>query len=536
MEPVGLGLSVLALYIECIKAYKIFSTASCLSSDLRILRTKFQIEETRLTQWGTYWGYRSSPEECALDASIDNAGQNVAVTVRLTLQQIATLLKEYSSLTAKYDGVQRGGGLVYRGMTWALKDKATLETTVQNLTDFNNALHQLLPKKSELSLSQAVACALTQENDKDDLDSIIAAAASLHHVDVAKLARFKRAYQLLALEEEEHDSRPPALLSSLQLDEGRIQLSTRHATKERTLANLDGDTRVIVEWKSYHPSMLSGSLTARQTLRNRVTHLAELMSSNTQRPDGFNVLTCVGYFDQASSEHFGFAYDFPRDVVRHMPFTLDELFTSSSAPALGTRFKLALSLARTLNLLHSSGWLHKSIRSNNIVIFQAGNNNEPEYEKPYLLGFGFSRPDGYHEETFLEQSAVASTNQLYRHPEVQGQCARRYTASDDNYSLGLVLLEVALWMSLPKIEGRKQTTSEHVPLNRDKIKATVSSLPKRVGTIYKEVVETCLNLDQGRFVLPKEVTPPTAKWEAERLRSQNMFYWDVVKRLEECRA
>ncbi|KAI6785915.1 uncharacterized protein J7T54_006254 [Emericellopsis cladophorae] len=421
-------------------------------------------------------------------------------------------------------------------MTWALKDKATLETTVQNLTDFNNALHHLLPKKSELSLSQAVACALAQENDKDDLDSVIAAAASLHHVDVAKLARFKRAYQMLALEEEGYDSRPPALPSSLQLDEGRIQLSTRHATKERTLANLDGNRRVIVEWKSYHPSMLSGSHTARQTLRNRVTHLAELMSSRTQRPDGFNVLTCVGYFDQASSEHFGFAFDFPQHVVRHMPFTLHELITSSSTPALGTRFKLALSLSRTLNLLHSSGWLHKSIRSNNIVIFQAAKNNEPEYEKPYLLGFGFSRPDGYHEETFLEQSAVSSTNQLYRHPEVQGQCARRYTASDDNYSFGLVLLEVALWLPLAKIDGRKQTTSEHVPLNRDKLQSAVSSLPKRVGMIYTEVVEKCLILDEGRDMLQGKSTPPAANWETERLRNQNMFYWDVVKRLEECRA
>jgi hypothetical protein len=164
--------------------------------------------------------------------------------------------------------------------------------------------------------------------------------------------------------------------------------------------------------------MLSGSQTARVTLRNRVSHLAELMSCGTQRPEGFNILTCIGYFDQTSSERFGFAYNFPPNVLRRMPFTLHELLTRPNMPALGARFKLALSLSRTLNLLLTSGWLHKSIRSNNIAIFQATETNVPEFERPYLLGFGYSRPDGYGEETFLEQSAVASTNQLYRHPEV----------------------------------------------------------------------------------------------------------------------
>ncbi|KAM6513841.1 hypothetical protein FALCPG4_015050 [Fusarium falciforme] len=534
MEPVGVGLSALALFLECLKTYKLFSAASCLNSDLKMLKTKFQIEETRLTQWGLYWGYRSSPAECALDASIENAGQNVAATVKLTLQQISTLLKKYATVSAKYDSDNGGSGPAYRGMVWVLKDKATLEATIQDLTDFNNALHQLLPRKNESSLAQAVACVLTRDNDGSDLDDVIAAAASLQYVDAAKLARFKKVYQMLALEGERPISHPPALSSALQLDESRFQLSTRHSTMDCTLAKFDSGLHVLIEWKSYHPSMLSGSQTARVTLRNRVCHLAELMSRRTQRPEGFNILTCIGYFDQTTSERFGFAYDFPPSVIRHMPFTLYELLTSCSMPALGTRFKLALSLSRTLNLLHTSGWLHKSIRSNTIAIFQATKTNVPEFENPYLLGFGYSRPDGYGEETFLEQSAVASTNQLYRHPEVQGQHPRRYVASDDIYSLGLVLLEIALWKPLANVEGRKETTSSQTPLNMEKIKAAISALPRRVGIIYTEVVEKCLNL--GRGEPQKMFSQSAAEWNAERLRNQNIFYWDVVKRLEECKA
>jgi len=532
-----MALSAVALFIECLKAYKLFSAAHYINSDLKTFKTKFQIEETRLTQWGFYWGYRSSPGECTLDATIDSAGQNVASTVRLTLQQISTLLKKYAAVSARYDGdnSSSGSAYTYRGMVWALKDRAALELTIQNLTDFNNGLHQLLPKKSEESLAQVVACTLTRDNDGSDLDDIIAAAASLQYADAAKLARFKKAYQMLTLaEEQQHLHYPPVLSAPLLLDASLFKLSTRYSSTDRTFAKFDSSQYVIIEWRSYHASMLSGSQTAQITLRNRVSHLAELMSRRTQRPEGFNILTCKGYFDQISSERFGFVYDLPPNSPCSMPYTLHQLFAESSMPPLGTRFGLALSLSRTLNLLHTSGWLHKSIRSNNIAIFQAAETNRPEFERPYLLGFGFSRPDGYGEATFGEQSAVASTNQLYRHPEVQGQQPRRYVAGDDLYSLGLLLLEIALWMPLAEIEGRGETTSSQAPLNMTKIKAAVSGLPRRVGTIYKEVVEKCLNFSGGTHQVMSDQS--AAEWSAERLRNQNSFYWDVVKKLEECRA
>ncbi|KAK2735762.1 hypothetical protein FQN57_001142 [Myotisia sp. PD_48] len=533
MDAVGVGLSALALFLECLKAYNLLSTAQCLSSDLRVLKTKFQIEETRLIEWGLYWGYRSSPSESTLNANLDNAGQTVASTVKLTLQQISTLLKKYDAVSAKYDNTARSQSM--RSMVWALKDKATLESTVFNLNGFNNALHQLLPKKEEASLAQVVACAMTKRYDGSELDELIAATASLQYVDAAKLARFKRAYQLLALEEGQQS---PLSLgstpSTLLLDASRFQLSNRHSSEARTLADFDSSLRVIVEWKGYHPGLLSGSATARMTLRHRVSHLAELMSHRTQRPEGFNILTCISYFDQASLERFGFAYSFPPGALAHMPFTLHELLINTGMPALGKRFKMALSLAKTLNLLHSSGWLHKSIRPNNIAIFQALETNIPDLESPYLLGFGYSRPDGHDEETFLEQSAVASINQLYRHPEVQGQHPRRYMASDDIYSLGLVLLEIALWAPLVDIEGRKGVNCHQEPLNIEKIMKSVSSLPKRVGTIYKEAVEKCLNIGQVKPQPIKDLS--AAEWNAERLRNQNLFYWDVVKRLEECKA
>lgn len=195
---------------------------------------------------------------------------------------------------------------------------------------------------------------------------------------------------------------------------------------------------------------------------------------------------------------------------------------------------MAQSLARTISLLHTSGWLHKSIRSSNVLLFQEPETNTPVFETPYLSGFGFSRPDGFDEETFHERSARVSSNQLYRHPGVQvpGN-PRRYLASDDRYSLGLVLLEIGLWMPLAAIEGRGELNSpEHLDFGR--IRAAMSSLPRSVGRIYTQAVESCL--DPPAAMSYSVLEQSRAEWNAERLRRQNEFYWDVVKKLEDCRA
>ena len=88
-------------------------------------------------------------------------------------------------------------------------------------------------------------------------------------------------------------------------------------------------------------------------------------------------------------------------------------------------------------------------------------------------------------------------------------------------------------MPLTDIEGRKQSDSR-VPLNTEKIKASVSSLPRKVGIIYKEVVEKCLKM--GETKPAPALDKSAAEWNAERLQKQNRFYWDVVRKFEDCTA
>lgn len=110
------------------------------------------------------------------------------------------------------------------------------------------------------------------------------------------------AAQPLVVEDEQQVAQLPASPSTLQVDVERFQFSSRYSSEDRTFGSLDNSLRVIVEWKAYHPSMTSGSATSRMILRHRASHLAELMSARSQRPEGFNVLGCVGYFDQVDRE------------------------------------------------------------------------------------------------------------------------------------------------------------------------------------------------------------------------------------------
>lgn len=101
------------------------------------------------------------------------------------------------------------------------------------------------------------------------------------------------------------------------------------------------------------------------------------------------------------------------------------------------------------------------------------------------------------------------------------------------YSLALVLLEIAAWKPLTEIEGRRDSKADLSPLDIARIMDIVrGSLPRSVGRIYARAVERCLGMGEDRgFEFGMDGLSP-AEWNACKLRAQNAFYWDVVRRLE----
>lgn len=123
------------------------------------------------------------------------------------------------------------------------------------------------------------------------------------------------------------------------------------------------------------------------------------------------------------------------------------LLQRGSLPSLQSRISLAKELVTSLYFLHAVNWLHKGLRDESILVLTQ--NGSLDYSQPFISGFEYSRPD----ETDLTTTAAPDTWAVYAHPDYQGFDKKTYRKTFDIYSLGIILLEIALWKPAEEILG-----------------------------------------------------------------------------------
>ena len=142
----------------------------------------------------------------------------------------------------------------------------------------------------------------------------------------------------------------------------------------RELAMYDGEP-VIVEWKNVDQALDS-------KLKHRIEDLASLLST-TSHPS-FHALHCRGYLKDSKSRRYAYIFTPPKltapisqtkDTSYEVRSLLELLYLDTKKPELNERISLALALTETLQQLHTSGWLHKGIRSENVLFFSNVNHN-----------------------------------------------------------------------------------------------------------------------------------------------------------------
>ncbi|KAG9772982.1 hypothetical protein KCU88_g5955, partial [Aureobasidium melanogenum] len=272
-------------------------------------------------------------------------------------------------------------------------------------------------------------------------------------------------------------------------------------------------------------------------LLSRVKGLAFLLS-RAKHPS-FHTLRCLGFFEDG--DRFVFVYSYPQTSIgdssdaaqvknRPPPKSLNELIRENKTlklPSVTTRLDIALKLANTLLILHTAGWLHKDLRSENVVFF------DNDWSVPYVTGFSFSRQDSPAE--ISEQPSSEPQADIYRHPHALGEPSTSFQKHMDLYSLGLILVELAEWKALKYIvkdcvDVRKQPTAAYsVSLN------DIAQVPKhlidhevkngqvhyRMGDTYARQVGVCLN----HGLSPLDAAPDTLR-----------DLLDMVRSLENCRT
>jgi hypothetical protein len=251
---------------------------------------------------------------------------------------------------------------------------------------------------------------------------------------------------------------PSKLGGSLKKDFNLLLLSTdcKAPTNARSYGTYDGHP-VIVEWKSVE-------VREEPRLKHRIERVAALLQ-NMNHPS-FHSLQCLGYLRDPSTGRYAYLYSFPNTIgpklarlsmssgttlpqFDEISSLVDLLKRPGFRPSLSVRLRIGIALVETVLQLHTAGWLHKGIRSENILVF--GSLDDPlscseRLADIYLCGYEYARADNLLETT--EATILHDEALLYKHPLSIGSARAIYQKGFDLYSVGCVLLELGLWASL----------------------------------------------------------------------------------------
>ncbi|KAH8645884.1 hypothetical protein BGZ60DRAFT_555032, partial [Tricladium varicosporioides] len=181
------------------------------------------------------------------------------------------------------------------------------------------------------------------------------------------------------------------------------------------------------------------------------------------RTKQFRALPCLGYLlSESTREVFRFGLVFKNPVSVDpiaKPVSLHDLLRDekSKVPSLTARVAMSRAIAECVEKLNAVNWLHKGLRSDNILFFRT-DKVDCDLFRPYISGFEYSRPAQRHDIT--ERPSGDVFHNLYRHPQVQGMVRdapriKGYKKIHDIYSLGIVLLEIVYWRTINSILGFK---------------------------------------------------------------------------------
>ncbi|KAF4471552.1 HET-s domain [Fusarium albosuccineum] len=315
--------------------------------------------------------------------------------------------------------------------------------------------------------------------------------------------------EALLLEDSHHYS------SEISRNKIHFNLFKRGGVKDKSqrrlkLGTMDGKP-IIVETYSNEEGSFSQKLQHVQRLTSLLCHPKQIH---------FPILPCAGFFRDQFRQELGLVFRAPptfpaRSNNGPKVGTLLQLYRMHRVVPLDLRIHLAWALATAVGRFHCVGWVHKSIRSNNIA-FTAMSKTSPteqsgaecldgadqdssfiggfDLSKPLVFGFDhFDRSDISDEATCMDED-TSLINNLYRHPETCDRSTARFKRSHDVYSLGVVLLEIALWKEAGSILKSFLETKPFVSSDAPRflIGKCGKPLSHQVGRVFAQCIVTCL--------------------------------------------
>ncbi|RMZ78799.1 hypothetical protein DV738_g3605, partial [Chaetothyriales sp. CBS 135597] len=447
--------------------------------------------------------------------------------MRRSLHSIMTSSRPKSNLVqlaAREASLQSGSRKSERSVSkrayWAIHDKKKfehfidkLEQHVRGLQDLTVSTDRKEAQQEGTRLALEIVRGLSQPEDLLRLQSLPESDNGLSQIDVSLLAQLKAIMQqrIPTIGARSTDTEDWSLAGSKPGD--------RAQTRFLKSGHLHSEATYLFEKKEYDMN-ISDEL--KDLVRENIGKLVSLLGRSGSQQK-LHTLQAVGYVDDPDFHCCWIVFQFPLGPVNLSalglgtiePLSLYDLFLSPTKPPLEVRYRLAKRIVETFARLYGSGWMHKGINSKNIVFPQvyslASVQSFASLQTALIQGFNYSRQ--MTQAQTIDRGKVLNDleSAIYRHPSYQGEAASGYQIHYDIYSLGLVLLEIALWSPLMSLLAAKHrpgkepvvTLSPNMPsfheieaieLKRRVLLRVGSELAYRVGTKYKDIVQWCLDL------------------------------------------
>ena len=566
VEEAGIGLAVVGLTFQvfagCVKGFQLLSTAHNLGRECELLICWLKLEEYRLILWAKKSGLIDDNLDPRFDEEI----------VKATLGELRSLLENTEKLKKRYN-------LDVRDDHTSVATVPLVEFSSETLRFLNDATIQneqeKILKRAKFEQRKTVFPKRLwfAAVDRDGFERLISQIStiiqglfnllalnaqedtqkSLHLMQLSLFSIVEKLQDVNVLTSQVHAAVIPdeTLSTVAALRKLHIELSNPSGTNEareapvasqRLLTNIanqagriGGTTAlyegvpVYLEVKHYSNTDADNANATR--MLNRARDLSLMLS--IPKASSFHGLRCLGYFNNPASSEYSFVFERPlHSQTSVFPRSLLSLLKSSYLPSVTRRVKLALQIATTLIHLHASGWLHKGLRSENVLFFPTTNDDARNLDKPVIMGYEYARNDSRPE--LSEKPSGDPAHDIYRHPRAQGTLSDRYRKTFDVYSLGIMFVEIALWRSFDDILVKmlKFDMKDVTPVNMEQIRQRMiaesgadrfpDNLRFRIGDEFAEATLSCLGL----------------VFEDDEMTRQDFiitFYERVVRHLSNCR-
>lgn len=558
------------MYADTKRSYEHIVQTNCsiINPQLSSLFLKLRIQKDRLFAWGLEWrdsGAATQPGD--IDGSLDRAG--ISDLVASIMSSIGQLLDEAERMQPRrpreFPGIFADDKIADspgRDVPWTTKDMTRLADIVKDLTtsidtlcDLSRTQRQLSHKSDAQVAYQSLSKGPAVDPAKDHQMQPLSEKSAYRNTSYPS---FPKSSPLIAsCRIHPHQIRipgsqtnprasPPSYESVAAGAEDRVfaylTTSTSLGDLPKPSSNETGEQLVLLDYGAIQDTDRAHGDPISIT---RFEGLMALRYAPKGAASGYSVI--IGWFEDLKRSRYAFVYQVPTPSISRVlepeetatPHTLLSFLQhaadtdSSNMPSLEDRFRLAFNLASTVLHLHAKGLTHRNINSNNIFFIVQNVLSKPDGSKPWKMGAirypcltSFDQCD----EDSIAPHQEPLNSSIYRHPWIERGQRTRYRTAHDIYSLGLILLEIGLWMPISSLWKTKYA---RLDFKRRLQTIYIKKLTAKCGSAYMRVVDYCLRAADGNTqthgYAQQDSTgghqPPMLQME---------FYWKAIRKLEHC--